>query len=104
MIRFCMSLYILILLTVSVAYAYNNKITHPELSKIAFLNTNKAEYNLVGERAGQFFPFYLQFHKTGDGTWRIVNFSTFGFHFKYHNYNKLWVSISRLFDLLSLYF
>ncbi|WP_167527983.1 Ig-like domain-containing protein [Desulfosarcina alkanivorans] len=38
------------------------------------IEEDMAEYNLVGEQAGQPFSFYLLFQKTGDGTWRIVNF------------------------------
>ena len=38
------------------------------------IEEDMAEYNLVGEQAGQSFSFYLLFQKTTDGTWRIVNF------------------------------
>ena len=38
------------------------------------IQEDMAEYNLVGEQAGQSFSFYLLFQKTVDGTWRIVNF------------------------------
>jgi hypothetical protein len=38
------------------------------------IEEDMAEYNLVGEQAGQPFSFYLLFQKPGDGTWRIVNF------------------------------
>ena len=38
------------------------------------IEEDMAEYNLVGEQAGQSFSFYLLFQKTADGTWRIVNF------------------------------
>ncbi len=38
------------------------------------IEENRAEYNLVGQQAGQAFSFYLLFQKAADGTWRIVNF------------------------------
>ena len=38
------------------------------------IEESTAEYNLVGQQAGQAFSFYLLFQQTADGTWRIVNF------------------------------